>query len=155
MVYWLPKGNRVIMLNKIGSASAGAAEEPSERWRFFGRKAMIAATCAGAIVRRSHGMNRLLSLCFVFVLTSIMTPAQAGDFFQDGVFCYWCIRDAIYADTKLIAHLEANPDVDEAVKGPIIFAAHADIRRLRRLIGPIGDTGAIPCCYSRKPIYVR
>jgi hypothetical protein len=106
-------------------------------------------------VRGSYRMSRLLSLCFVFVLAGIMTPARAGDFFQDGAFCYWCIRDAIYADTKLIAHLEANPDVDEAVKGPIIFAAHTDIRRLRRLIGPIGDTGALPCCYSRKPIYVR
>jgi hypothetical protein len=106
-------------------------------------------------MRGSHRMSRLLSLCFVFLLAAIITPARAGDFFQDGVFCYWCIRDAIYANTKLIAHLEANPDVDEAVKGPIIFAAHAEIHRLRRLIGPIGDTGALPCCYSRKPIYVR
>ena len=100
-------------------------------------------------------MSRLLSLCFVFLLAATITPARAGEFFQDGVFCYLCIRDAIYADTKLIAHLEANPDVDEAVKGPIIFAGHAEIHRLRRLIGPIGDTGALPCCYSRKPIYIR
>lgn len=106
-------------------------------------------------VRGSHRMKRLLLLCFVFVLTALMTPARAGDFLQDGVFCYWCIRDAIYADTRLIAHLEANPDVDESVKGPIIFAAHADIRRWRRMIVPIGDTGALPCCYSRRPIYIR
>ncbi len=40
--------------------------------------------------------------------------------------CYWCIRDAIYADVKLINHLEANPDVDEAREGP------ADPRGARR-----------------------
>jgi hypothetical protein len=100
-------------------------------------------------------MNRLLSLCFVFAMAAMMTPARAGDLGQDGILCYWCIRDAIYADTRLIAHLEANPDVDEAIKGSVIFAAHAEIHHLRRLIGPIGDTGAFPCCYSRKPLYIR
>ena len=105
-------------------------------------------------MRKSYRMNWLLSLCFVFVLAAIVTPARAGDFFQEGVLCYWCIRDAIYADTTLIAHLEANPDVDDAVKGPIIVATHADIHRLRRLIGPIGDTGAFPCCYSRRPLFI-
>jgi len=48
------------------------------------------------------------------------------------VFCAECIRDAIYADTKLIAHLEANPDIDEAFKGPIVLAARADVHRLRK-----------------------
>jgi len=100
-------------------------------------------------------MNRLLLLCFVFAVAAMIQPARAGDFAQDGILCYWCVRDAIYANTKLIAHLEANPDVDEAVKGPVIFAAHAEIHHLRRLIGPIGDTGAFPCCYSRRPLYIR
>ena len=43
--------------------------------------------------------------------------------------CYWCIRDAIYVDTKLIAHLEANPDVDEGDKAPWILGARADVHR--------------------------
>src|SRR6266704_5765179 len=50
--------------------------------------------------------------------------------------CSSCIRDAVYADTKLIAHLEANPDIDEAFKGPIILAARADVHRLRKILGP-------------------
>jgi len=100
-------------------------------------------------------MNRLLLLCFVFAVATMIQPARAGDFAQDGILCYWCVRDAIYANTKLIAHLEANPDVDEAAKAPVIFAAHAEIHHLRRLIGPIGDTGAFPCCYSRRPLYIR
>jgi hypothetical protein len=86
-------------------------------------------------------------------------PARAGGFF--GFFsdpdpqCYWCIRDAIYADVKLINHLEANPDVDDAVKGPQITAARADIHRLRLMLGPLLQVGPEPCCYSRRPLYIR
>jgi hypothetical protein len=70
-------------------------------------------------------------------------------------FCFWCIRDAIYVDTKLIAHLEANPDVDEADKAPWILGAHADVRRLRRILGPVETVSVAPCCYWRKRMYVR
>ncbi len=69
--------------------------------------------------------------------------------------CYWCIRDAIYADTKLIAHLEANPDVDDADKAPWILGARADVHRLRRILGPVETVYAAPCCYWRKRMYVR
>jgi hypothetical protein len=100
-------------------------------------------------------MSRLLSLCLVFALAAIAASARAGDFRQAEILCYWCIRDGIYGDAKLIVHLEANPDVDEAVKGPVIFAARADIHHLRRLLGPIDEISAAPCCYSRKPLYVR
>src|SRR5580704_754227 len=103
---------------------------------------------------------------FVLLVGSIVAalcaaaPARAGGFF--GFFfsdpdpnCYWCIRDAIYADTKLINHLEANPDIDDAVKGPQIAAARADIHRLRVLLGPLQQVGPEPCCYSRRPLYIR
>lgn len=99
---------------------------------------------------------RLLSL---LVMLCAAVPARAGDFF--GFFsdpdpqCYWCIRDAIYADVKLINHLEANPDVDDAVKGPQIAAARADIYRLRLLLGPLLQVGPEPCCYSRRSLYIR
>jgi hypothetical protein len=65
------------------------------------------------------------------------------------------IRDDIYADTKLIAHLEANPDIDEAFKGPIILAARADVHCLRKILGPGERISAAPCCYFRKRLYVR
>ena len=64
-------------------------------------------------------------------------------------------RDAIYADISAINRLEANPDIDEAVKAPLIVAARADIHRLRRLLGPLVPTAPTPCCYARKPLYVR
>jgi hypothetical protein len=83
------------------------------------------------------------------------SPVAAQDLGQGGQLCYWCIRDAIYEDVKLIDHLEANPDIDEGVKGPEIVAARADIHRLRALLGPLVQSGTEPCCYSRLPLYIR
>jgi hypothetical protein len=103
-------------------------------------------------------MRRVLLLSCLVMLCAA-APARAGGFF--GFFsdpdpqCYWCIRDAIYADVKLINHLEANPDVDDAVKGPQITAARADIHRLRLMLGPLLQVGPEPCCYSRRPLYIR
>jgi hypothetical protein len=96
-------------------------------------------------------------------LTAIAGPAEAADLWVGAyappveveVFCAACIRDAIYADTKLIAHLEANPDIDEAFKGPIVLAARADVHRLRKILGPGERISAAPCCYFRKRFYVR
>ena len=104
-------------------------------------------------------------------LTALPTPAQAADLWR-GVharpivyappvvypvepLCYWCLRDAIYVDTKRIAHLEANPDVDEADKAPWILGARADVHRLRRILGPVETVSVAPCCYWRKRLYVR
>ena len=114
-------------------------------------------------------MVRLFSVCavcFAASFAAIAAPAQAAHlrarYAPPVVYalpveplCFWCIRDAIYADTKLIAHLEANPDVDEAFKGPIVLNARADVRYLRRILGPVETITVAPCCYSRKPLYVR
>ena len=99
----------------------------------------------------------------MFSLTVIAGPAEAADLWVGEyapplpveVFCAERIRDAIYADTKLIAHLRANPDVDEALKGPIVLAARADVHHLRKILGPGERISAAPCCYFRKRLYVR
>jgi hypothetical protein len=100
-------------------------------------------------------MRRILSLCGFLALLCAVSSARAGDFWHPDEQCYWCIRDAIYHDVKLINHLQANPDVDEAVKGPQILAARADIYRLRVLLGPRQDSGLEPCCYARRPLHIR
>jgi hypothetical protein len=100
-------------------------------------------------------MRRVVSLCTVLVLAGIAAPAAAGEFWQTETPCYWCIRDAIYDDFAVIAHREANPDVDEGVKGPEITAARADIHRLRAMLGPLVPIDAEPCCYSRRPLHIR
>ena len=102
------------------------------------------------------------------VALAAVVTAQAADLWRGGYsaavvyappifepFCAACIRDAIYANTRLIAHLEANPDVDEAFKGPIVLNARADIHYWRRVLGPGVRISAAPCCYSRKRMYVR
>jgi hypothetical protein len=94
-------------------------------------------------------------LCGFLALVGIALPASAADYGQPEELCYWCVRDAIYEEVTLIDHLEANPDVDDAVKGPTIVAARADIHRLRATLGPLQETGTNPCCYARKPLYIR
>ncbi len=79
----------------------------------------------------------------------------AGEYGQIENGCYQCIRDAIYGDVKLIDRLEANPDIDDGIKGPQIIAARADIHHLRKLLGPVDDSGTAPCCYTRRPLYIR
>jgi hypothetical protein len=89
-------------------------------------------------------------------------PVRGADLWPPQTFagprtwsCYWCIRDAIYEDTRLINHLEANPDVDDAVKAPPVRAARADIHRLRAWLGPVQEIRPEPCCYWRKRLYIR
>jgi hypothetical protein len=110
----------------------------------------------------SVAMKRIIALgglggllCGILVVVCGALPAAAGDFSQADDVCYRCIRDAIYADVSLIDHLEANPDIDEGVKGPQIVAARADIHRLRALLGPVQPVAIEPCCYSRPRLYIR
>jgi hypothetical protein len=101
-------------------------------------------------------VQRIAFLFGMLVLIPVAQPASAGDYGQPAEEpCYWCIRDAIYGDVSLINHLEANPDVDEGVKGPAIVGARADIHRLRALLGPLQQIGTEPCCYSRPRLNIR
>ncbi len=100
-------------------------------------------------------MVRLLLMGGFLAIVGIASPVAAGEYGQIENGCYQCIRDAIYADVTLIDRLEADPDIDDGIKAPQIIAARADIHRLRKLLGPVGDWGTAPCCYTRRPLYVR
>ena len=111
-------------------------------------------------------MVRQVWLGVVLAFAFAAAPARAGDSWGCSDTAYWCARDAIYAQFKLIARLEADPDVDEAVKGPLITAARAEIHRLRATIteppphawATIGTPlreGPWTCCYTRKPLHLR
>jgi hypothetical protein len=106
---------------------------------------------------REKPVNKLAALLSFGLVASLgaVVPAAAGDYGQIENGCYQCVRDAIYADIKLIDRLEANPDVDDGIKGPQIVAARADIHRLRRILGPFEDQGTAPCCYTRPSLYIR
>lgn len=98
---------------------------------------------------------RILAFGGLFAGVFLATPSVAADYAQPEALCYDCIRDAIYADVSRIDYLEAEPDYDEGVKGPMILAARADIHRLRALLGPVPRQDYNPCCYSRKRLYLR
>jgi hypothetical protein len=85
----------------------------------------------------------------------LQVPVAIAGMEQTEPLCHGCVRDGIYADISLIDHLEANPEIDDGIKGPQIVAARADVHRLRRLLGPVEQRGTEPCCYSRRPLYIR
>ena len=82
-------------------------------------------------------------------------PAFAWQSVPAGDICYGCGYDTIYGLTNLVNYLEANPDVDETFKGPIITEARAKILWLRAAMGPQPLVSPTPCCYARKPLYIR
>ncbi len=98
---------------------------------------------------------RLLSLCALLATGAVTSTARAGDTYWQAHDIYWNTRDAIYELTKLIALLEAKPDVDEAIKGPQITAARAEIRVLQKSLGRPEWDWATPCCYTRRRIHIR
>lgn len=100
-------------------------------------------------------MGRIVSLCTMIVFAGIASPVRAGNTGQPSDLCDWCRRDAIYDRVNLIALLEANPDVDDGLKGPEITAARAEIHRLRATLGPLPRQWLTPCCYTRKPLSIR
>jgi hypothetical protein len=107
-----------------------------------------------------------LGVILAFAFAAAPAPARAGDFWGCSDTPYWCTRDAIYVQFRRIARLEADPDVDEGVKGPLITAARAEIHRLRATINeppphawatigtPLRE-GPWTCCYTRKPLHLR
>jgi hypothetical protein len=64
-------------------------------------------------------------------------------------------HEAIYSLEDRIAFLEANPQVDDGYRAPIISRARTDIRRLRATLPRAHWQWVVPCCYSRKHIYIR
>jgi hypothetical protein len=101
------------------------------------------------------GFLALIGIGLPAAAADMQVPIATASMEQTENPCYGCIRDGIYADVSLIDHLEANPDIDDGIKGPQIVAARADIHRLRRMLGPVEQRGTEPCCYSRRPLYIR
>ncbi len=97
---------------------------------------------------------RLLPIGAMLGLAFLATPALAGCPDHTGR-CWWQAHHAIYRMANRIAFLEANPNVDESYKGPAIDHLHRKMLHLRAVIGPRWPHWPSPCCYSRKPIYIR
>lgn len=102
--------------------------------------------------------RRILFLCgtmalSVMVFAANTSPALAGC--SRGDRCWWRAHHVIYHKHNRIAYLEANPDVDDSFKGPVITRLHYNMHRIRAKVGPRWPVWPTPCCYSRKPIYIH
>ena len=110
-------------------------------------------------------MRLRLSLSAILALICIASPAVAGEFWYGygrnvcgsllDDACYRHAQHVIHRKEDLIAYLEADPDVDDGFKAPVIVRARAKIHRLRAAVGIRHIIWPTPCCYSRKPIYIR
>ncbi|HUZ33371.1 MAG TPA: hypothetical protein VMV19_14900 [Xanthobacteraceae bacterium] len=96
----------------------------------------------------------LTGLALVAVLSA--WPASAHETWRHGHSDHWrTTHAAIYAIENRVAFLEADPEIDDGYKAPIIVQGRADILELRATLHPAHWRWASPCCYSRRPIRIR
>jgi hypothetical protein len=83
-------------------------------------------------------------------------PAAAGHHWHGHRGARWhAVHHALYELENSIAFLEADPEVDDGFRAPIISRADARIARLRRSLPRPQWRWISPCCYSRPPLYIR
>lgn len=99
-------------------------------------------------------MTRILFLCGILGVVCAATPVLAGCD-GDAAHCFPRAHRAVYHMQNHVAYLEANPNADDADKGPIIDKLHRKVLQIRAAVGPRWPHWPTPCCYSRKPIYIR
>ena len=90
----------------------------------------------------------------IMALPMMTSPAMAGCA-AHADRCWGRAHRVIYRMENRIAFLEANPNADDGYKGPIIEVLHRKILHIRAAIGPRWPVWPTPCCYSRRPIYIR
>ena len=100
--------------------------------------------------------SRIALALTVLLLAATASPAMAYEWLRYPHSPQWhVVHRGIYELNNRIAFLEANPDIDEGYKGPIIRRSRADILRLRAALYPADWRWATPCCYGRRPIRIR
>ncbi len=95
--------------------------------------------------------------CAALLLMAGAAPATAQDYW----YGYWrhspqwrTVHGAIYELDNRIAYLQANPEIDEAYKAPIIAGARANSQGLNATLRPAPWEWPTPCCYGRRPIHI-
>jgi hypothetical protein len=99
-------------------------------------------------------MRCVLALCGILGLACMASPA-AAECNDEPYYCWLRAHHAIAHMENRIAYLEADPNADDAYRGPIIDKLHRKALRLRTAIGPRWPHWPTPCCYSRRPIVIR
>ena len=100
-------------------------------------------------------LRRIVYACAAFALACSVAEAGEKPVWHGGHGHWRMTHAAIYQLENRVAYLEADPQIDDGYKAPIIPAARSDIRQLRATLSPAHWRWASPCCYSRKPIHIR
>src|SRR5271154_2242555 len=98
-------------------------------------------------------MSRIVYACAALLLACSVVPATAKPVWRAGHGHWRTTHAAIYKLENRIAYLEADPQIDDGYKAPIVTGARSDVRQLRATLPPAHWRWASPCCYSRKPIH--
>ena len=100
--------------------------------------------------------GRAMFTCVAFLLAFGVPPVAAEPFWDGGYGEDWAATHAaIYQLENRITFLQADPEIDDGYKAPIIGKARAEIMQLRATLPPANWRWASPCCYSRRPIHIR
>lgn len=99
-------------------------------------------------------MKGIVFLCAIFAMATAVSPALAGCG-APAEHCWFRAHRVIYHMENHIAFLEADPNVDDGDKGPVIDHLRRKILRIRAAIGERWPHWPTPCCYSRRRIYLR
>jgi hypothetical protein len=92
----------------------------------------------------------------LLLVAGLESPATAGQLWSRNHGGHWReTRHAIYELENRIAFLEADPEIDDGYKAPIITGARAAVFKLRRTLRPPEWRWVNACCYSRRPIHIR
>jgi len=101
-------------------------------------------------------MRRAVVVVAVLFAAPFGSPAAAEEAAHWSQVGRWrATHEAIYGLENRIALLEADPQVDDGYRAPIISHARAEIRRLRASLPAAHWRWTVACCYSRKPIHIR
>jgi len=68
---------------------------------------------------------------------------------------WYAVHRDIYELENQIALLEADPQMDDGFRAPIIESARKEIKRLQAKLAPAHWRWTEPCCYGRRPIHIR
>jgi hypothetical protein len=98
--------------------------------------------------------RHILYLCGILAFAGMASPA-AAECNDEPYYCWLRAHHAIAHMENRITYLEADPNADDAYKGPIIDTLHHRVLRVRAAIGPGWPHWPTPCCYSRRPIHIR
>ncbi len=101
-------------------------------------------------------MTRLaIRLCVLSALVGLFASAATAQVFETHEISRLRAYRAIHELEDLIAYLEANPYHYDGHKEATIAAARKTIEKLRASMGAPPYWVPLPCCYKRRPIYVR